>query len=166
MLTIRPNRRFDHLIFNGPSYDVEPGQVHIDRAFPMVEGRRFGRDVLEDSGIIHEHVDRPKLVVHLGDHRLDGFLIGDIGLNDHPAGARGFDQLGGFQGVLFARAEIDRDLCSGSCQPFATGTPDATRSAGHQNRPILKVWFAHHILAKGTVDRRRLAILSALFRRF
>ena len=97
----------------------------------MVECRCFRRDVFEDSGIVHEHVDRSQPVVDLGDHPLHGFLIGYVGLHDHRAGARGFDQVGGFLGVVVARAEIDRDLGSGPCQPLATGATNATRSAGH-----------------------------------
>ena len=71
----------------------------------------------------HEHVDRPKLVVHLGDHRLDGFLIRDVGLHDHRPGARGLDQVGRFPGRLFRRAKVDRDPVRRSANRWQQARP-------------------------------------------
>ena len=78
----------------------------------MVERSRVGRDIFENARVIDQHVDRPKLVVHLGDHPLDRFFVGHVGRNDHRAGARRFDEPGGFEGVIPARTKIDRDPCS------------------------------------------------------
>ena len=114
MLTMRPKLRSIICGLTAPGDDVKAGEVGVDGAAPVVERGGFVGDVFEDACVVHEHVDRAKLFVDIGNHCFDCLLIGNVGLGEHRFGAGGFDQCGGGFGIGGAATVVDGYVRAGA----------------------------------------------------
>nr|AAC46202.1 MAV301 [Mycobacterium avium] len=98
-----------------------PGQVGVDDLGEPLLRHPDQECVLGDTGVGHQHLDRPLVLLHLCEGAVDGVVVGDVALDtEQPVGRPG-------------SAVRDGHLVGLGGQPLGDRQTDAPVSSGHQD---------------------------------
>ncbi len=136
-------RSLEHADQDVPGHDEDAGQVHVDRAAPLLErhlGDPAGGHV---AGVVDQHIDRAQGVLGRGHERRGLVPAGHVALDDRDLGAGAAQLLGELAGLVLLAEVVDRDARARGGEGRDHLAAEAAGAAGDERDAAGEVEGAH-----------------------